>query len=169
MQINLDLKMAVHAAVLAEVEARMAAARETMDAAQESANNETKSSMGDKYETGRAMAQRAHAQAAQQLAQARNLKQILSRIDPAAKCRKVTLGALVQCTMGVIYCAVATGRLEVNGTAIFSISPASLAHQRRDVAPSGHDPTHRPARPRSVRPHRLLREREVRRRRRERK
>ena len=50
------LKPALHAACAAFLAERIAAATTAMQAAQESANSDTKSSAGDKYETGREMA-----------------------------------------------------------------------------------------------------------------
>ncbi|GAA4346568.1 hypothetical protein GCM10023185_01010 [Hymenobacter saemangeumensis] len=47
----MSLKPFLHAACLAFVEQRIAAARAAMEAAQESALSNTKSSAGDKYET----------------------------------------------------------------------------------------------------------------------
>ena len=49
------------------VEHRLATAQQAMDAAQQSANQEEKSSAGDKYETGRAMAQLERDKAATQV------------------------------------------------------------------------------------------------------
>ena len=50
------IKFRLHAACQTFIEQRMAAAAQAMQAAQESANSDTKSSAGDKYETGREMA-----------------------------------------------------------------------------------------------------------------
>ncbi|MFC7667887.1 hypothetical protein ACFQT0_11175 [Hymenobacter humi] len=66
-------KRALHAACQAFIQERIDAARTAMQAAQESSSSETKSSAGDKYETGREMANAerdrnaAHMQQAQQL------------------------------------------------------------------------------------------------------
>ncbi|MDB5240215.1 MAG: hypothetical protein JWP57_840, partial [Spirosoma sp.] len=51
---HLLLKQALHARCRHYVQQRIDTARQAMEAAQESANSESKSSAGDKYETGRA-------------------------------------------------------------------------------------------------------------------
>ena len=67
------IKPALHALCQTFIEQRISAARTAMQAAQESSSSETKSSAGDKYETGREMANAerdrnaAHMQQAQQL------------------------------------------------------------------------------------------------------
>ena len=62
------------------IEERRSAARQAMQAAQEAANGEGKSSAGDKYETARAMAQADRDRAARQLAEADELAGQLARI-----------------------------------------------------------------------------------------
>ena len=56
--------------------------QEAISGAQNSANEETKSSAGDKYETGRAMAQLEIEKNMTQLAEAKRLKQTLEQIAP---------------------------------------------------------------------------------------
>ena len=77
---NSQIKKHLHERCLAIVQQRMCDAKEAMDGAQQSANQEEKSSAGDKYETGRAMAQIARDQAAQQLDEALKLKNALDQI-----------------------------------------------------------------------------------------
>ncbi|MCU0369347.1 MAG: 3-oxoacyl-ACP synthase, partial [Cyclobacteriaceae bacterium] len=59
------------------VNRRIENARLASESAQDSANMEEKSSAGDKYETGRAMAQLENEKALQQLAEANKLKSLL--------------------------------------------------------------------------------------------
>ena len=62
------------------VHQRIASAQDAIRMAQDSANEEGKSSAGDKYETGRAMAQLEIEKASSQLAEANKLKQALEQI-----------------------------------------------------------------------------------------
>lgn len=96
-----------------------------IDAAQESANSETKSSAGDKYETGRAMAQNERDRNAVQLQQARQLLGELQRINPDAACDTVRPGALVATSMGQFYIGISAGKLTVAGTDYFAVSAAA--------------------------------------------
>ena len=66
---------------MAYVHERIAATQEAIYTAQLSANEETKSSAGDKYETGRAMAQLEIEKNTAQLAEALKLKQMLKQIS----------------------------------------------------------------------------------------
>jgi hypothetical protein len=62
------------------VEDRLATAQQAMDAAQQSANQEEKSSAGDKYETGRAMAQLERDKAATQVEENKKMLTVLRQI-----------------------------------------------------------------------------------------
>jgi hypothetical protein len=53
----MDIKIKLYQYCVEFIDKRIAGAREAIQIAQDSANEETKSSAGDKYETGRAMAQ----------------------------------------------------------------------------------------------------------------
>ncbi len=90
--------------------------------AQESANEEGKSSAGDKHETGRAMAQLESEKAAKQLQEAMDLLAILKRIDPEAVHQSAGLGSLVTTDQGNFYLSVAVGKVEVEGFNCFAIS-----------------------------------------------
>lgn len=89
-------------------------ARVGIAAAQESSNTETKSSAGDKYETGRAMAQQERDRHAIQLHEAQQLLDVLQRINPELPCTTVRLGALVQTSMGLFYISIGAGRLRTS-------------------------------------------------------
>ena len=118
-------KPALHAACAAFVAQRIAAATAAMQAAQESANSETKSSAGDKYETGRAVAQEERNRNAAQLHQARQLQAELARISPAAPCDTVRPGALVETSLGWFYVAIGAGRLAAGGLEVTAVSAAA--------------------------------------------
>jgi len=120
-----DLKKQLHAHCGALVQQRIADAKQAMDNAQESANQEEKSSAGDKYETGRAMAQIARDQAAQQLDEALKLKNALDQINPNVSHSKVGFGNLVITDQSRFYIAISAGKLEIDGEVYFAISPHS--------------------------------------------
>lgn len=87
-------------------------------------NNETKSSMGDKYETSREMVQQEINNLQVQLnenIQARNsLKTLNTNLH-----QKIGLGSLVQTDKGFFYIAVSLGDITFNGKKIFVISTES--------------------------------------------
>ncbi len=118
-----DLKKQLHERCVAVVLQRMADAKQAMDAAQESANQEEKSSAGDKYETGRAMAQIARDQAAQQLDEALKLKNALDQINTSASSARVVLGSLVITDQNRFYISISAGKLDIEQKDYLAISP----------------------------------------------
>ena len=93
--------------------------------AQSAANNETKSSAGDKHETGRAMAQLETEKLTAQLSEALKLEQVLSKINPASVHQQIGLGSLVTTNNGVFYISVSLGKIEINDQIVFVISSIS--------------------------------------------
>jgi hypothetical protein len=118
-------KSPLHAACQAFIEQRISAARTAMQAAQESSNSETKSSAGDKYETGREMANAERDRNAAHLQQAQQLQAELARISPELPCDTVRPGALVHTSMGRFYIGVSAGKLAVEGPEVFAVSSAA--------------------------------------------
>jgi transcription elongation GreA/GreB family factor len=123
--INQLIKPQLHALCLAYVQERINACQAAIQAAQESANSETKSSAGDKYETGRAMAQNERDRNTVQLRQAQQLQGELQRINPELPCDTVRPGALVHTSMGVFYLGISAGKLTVEGKDYFAVSAAA--------------------------------------------
>lgn len=97
---------------------------------QDAANNETKSSAGDKYETGRAMMQQEKGKYMQQLSQAAFLRAQLTQINPEQTFDKVRFGAVVKTKLANYFIAISAGRMEVKGEKYYVISPqAPLAQE----------------------------------------
>ena len=110
---------------MAFVAERIAAARTAMQAAQESSSSETKSSAGDKYETGREMANAERDRNAAHLQQAQQLQAELARIRPDAACDTVRPGALVTTSLGRFYLSIGAGALAGEEPAVFAVSAAA--------------------------------------------
>lgn len=108
-----------------QLDTRVQAAQEAMQNAQDSANEETKSSAGDKYETGRAMAQIERDRHAQLYDQLRQERAVLDRIDPDFVFKRVGLGALVKTSVGVFFVSISAGMVEVERQKIIAMSPQS--------------------------------------------
>ena len=117
------IKHHLHALCHAFIEERIAAARTAMQAAQESSSSETKSSAGDKYETGREMANAERDRNAAHMQQAQQLQAELARINPEAACDTVRPGALVSTSMGRFYISISAGQLV--GHDVFAVSAAA--------------------------------------------
>ena len=104
---------------------RIDASRTAIDAAQRSANEETKSSSGDKYETGRAMAQLEIEKNTAQYAEALKLKNSLDRIRIDLSAETVQPGSLVLTDQGVFFIAISLGKVVIAKESYLVIAPAS--------------------------------------------
>lgn len=91
----------------------------------ESTRNETKSSAGDKYETGRAMLQIEQDNVRKQLKDALEQKAAFEQIDIARDSAKITLGSLVKTDKGYFFISMALGKINIEGAAVIALSPQS--------------------------------------------
>ncbi len=87
--------------------------------------SETKSSAGDKHETGRAMLQLEMEKAGQQLNQVQQMKLLLERINIVETTEIVRLGALVKTNFANYFIAVSTGKITCDKVIYYAISPNS--------------------------------------------
>ena len=92
---------------------------------QQSLSSETKSSAGDKHETGRAMVQLEREKAGHQLAEINKILTVLSKIDPKTNHSHVGLGSLVFTSKANYYIAASLGPLDLDGKAYYAISPGT--------------------------------------------
>ncbi|ADY51795.1 hypothetical protein Pedsa_1227 [Pseudopedobacter saltans DSM 12145] len=84
-------------------------------------NTDTKSSMGDKYETSREMLQQEINMLERQLAEIQKQKEIFSRIR-ADFTNKVSLGALVSTSLGELFVSASIGEIKIDNYLIKTIS-----------------------------------------------
>ncbi len=89
---------------------------------QESLTSETKSSAGDKHETGRAMLQLEREKLGQQLLQAENMKQTLSKVTVTNNTKTVGLGSLVYTEKGNYFLAISAGEFKLDVDKVYCIS-----------------------------------------------
>ncbi|KMQ62173.1 hypothetical protein ACM40_07645 [Chryseobacterium sp. BLS98] len=97
---------------------------ETLIAETRASNNDTKSSMGDKYETGREMLQQEINNLQRQLNESLNQRSILQKISAEAS-DKVQNGALVKTDKGLFYVAVSVGEIISENQKIMTVSAES--------------------------------------------
>lgn len=84
--------------------------------------SETKSSAGDKHETGRAMLQLEREKAGHQLAETEKLIELLNKIEPKLISEKIGLGSLVYTSKGNYFIAISAGEFELQGSKFYAIS-----------------------------------------------
>ena len=104
---------------------RIHAIQEALENDQASANEETKSSAGDKYETGRAMLQLEIEKNHAQLTGALILKRKLDQINPNQQSHIIRAGSLVICDQGNFFLTISVGQLKVDEKVYAVLSPES--------------------------------------------
>ncbi len=119
-----DLRKALLDQCVQDVKVRISGIEQAVRLVQQSANEDTKSTAGDKYETARAMAQLEMEKLNEQLVEAKKQLQTLVSISPG-KSDVVRPGSLVTTNEGTFFIATSLGRIMVDGTPCFVISPQS--------------------------------------------
>ncbi|OIQ23398.1 3-oxoacyl-ACP synthase [Lacinutrix sp. MedPE-SW] len=104
------------------IENRLKTVQETIAGIQESLLSETKSSAGDKHETGRAMLQLEREKAGKQLAEIQKTNLILSKIDYQKSANKVSLGSIIYTNKVNYFIAISAGVIEYNNESFYAIS-----------------------------------------------
>ncbi|WP_299362963.1 3-oxoacyl-ACP synthase [Winogradskyella sp.] len=89
---------------------------------QKSLETETKSSAGDKHETGRAMLQLEREKAGQQLADIKKQFELLNKINPEIEKNTVALGSIVFTSKSNYFLGVSVGELKVGTDKFYAIS-----------------------------------------------
>jgi hypothetical protein len=125
-----DLKQQLYHACQRHIDGRVDTLTELLRSFQEAANEETKSSAGDKYETGRAMAHLEIEKLQNQLADAQRMKSDLSRVSPLEKSEIIRLGSLVFTSHGNFFIAVNAGEHQVGEQRFFVVSSAAPLAQK---------------------------------------
>ncbi|MCR8667308.1 3-oxoacyl-ACP synthase [Aestuariibaculum sp. M13] len=121
----MEIKQALYEQCAVLVSNRLETVKKQIAQIQESLSSETKSTAGDKHETGRAMLQLEREKAGQQLAEINKIKEVLSRIDVKIASKKVGLGSVVFTSQANYFVAVSLGELKVNDVAFYAISPST--------------------------------------------
>lgn len=98
---------------------------ETISSNQTALQSETKSSAGDKHETGRAMLQLEMEKAGQQIANIQQMKETLAKIDVLKKSTNAHLGSLIKTNTGNYFLSVSVGQFKVDNELYFAVSVSS--------------------------------------------
>ena len=116
------------------VEQKIVIAEQSIASAKESRDNDTKSSAGDKYETGREMMQAEINKSETQLNVALQLKEDLKKINTERIHSTVEQGSLVTSSLGKYFISIGFGRVFIDKEEFYCISLASpigkLLHKR---------------------------------------
>lgn len=118
----MNIKKILHEHTLSLIQQRIDTAKSAMEAAAEAATQETKSSVGDKYETGRAMMQNEKEKNKIQLIKAIQLKSQLKALSPERKSEIVEHGSLVVCNAATFYFSIGWGKVQLENKDYFVVS-----------------------------------------------
>ena len=124
-----ELKQKLYQECLNYVQRSIDAAQQGINEAQQAAKDDTKSSAGDKYETGREMAQQESNRNMAQLHQANKLKVQLNTV-PVTTSNIVDNGSIVITDSGNFYIAIGAGTMQIEGINYFAISLVSPIGQK---------------------------------------
>jgi len=137
--LQLKIKEALFEQCEAFVNKRLYNIENAISSNQKALQSETKSSAGDKHETGRAMLQLEMEKAGQQLAGIVQMKEILAKIDLSKTSKNACLGSLILTEKAGYFLSISAGQLVVEDTVYFAISVSSpigkllLGKQEKEV------------------------------------
>ncbi len=126
----MPIKNQLHSLCLAYIEQRLATAQQALEMANSSANEDTKSSAGDKYETTREMIQQEIDKHQAAIGEAVKQKQFLQLINPERKTEVIQPGSLVTTDKNIFYISISAGALTLNGNKYMAVAAFSPIGQQ---------------------------------------
>jgi hypothetical protein len=119
---KLEVKKHIYNYCLEFVESRLKTIKNSIFELQQSLDTETKSSAGDKHETGRAMLQIELEKAGNQLLEIQKTKDILKKTDITKSSEIICLGSLVFTSKSNYFIAISAGNISVDDQQFYTIS-----------------------------------------------
>ena len=121
----MTFKELLHAHCQQIVDDRIKLTQKLISEAQQAANQDGKSSMGDKYETNREMMALEMRKASEQLQEASKLKKVLGTINPNTIAQTVGIGTFTSTSIGDFFVSVSLGKVNVEEQEVFVLSAVS--------------------------------------------
>jgi len=121
----MKLKQNLYNQCKAQLNTRLEVIQNKISDIQNSLQSETKSTAGDKHETGRAMLQLEREKTGQQLAQLQKQQKILQKLNLEQKHIKAALGSVVKTSEANYFICVSVGELNYNQELFYAISAAT--------------------------------------------
>ena len=137
--LQLKIKEALFSQCESFVNKRLQTVEAVLSSNQKALQSETKSSAGDKHETGRAMLQLEMEKAGQQLAGITQMQVVLSKIDISKTSKNACLGSVIITAKVSYFLSISAGQLVVADKSYFAISVSSpigkllLGKQEKDM------------------------------------
>lgn len=120
-----DLKKALYNSCFNFIEQREETINRIINSNKSALTSETKSSAGDKHETGRAMLQLEMEKTSQQLDGIHDMRLILSKVMIDDISEIIRLGSVVITNRGNYFLAISAGEINISGSKYFAVSTAS--------------------------------------------
>jgi len=118
----LQIKQTLHKLLIEGLNERIKETQTTLDSAIQSRNNDTKSSAGDKHETGREMLQQEIDQNTTRIAVLNQQLLALNRIKPESCHPFISNGSIVTTNTGIYFISIAAQKIQLNNQDIFPLS-----------------------------------------------
>lgn len=115
----------VKEAVLAQLQKQITSIKEQIASLTEDAQNDAKSSAGDKHETGLAMMHLEQEKLSAKLRDLVKSETIVLKLPEEKQIDKVTLGSIVKTNKGIFYVSIAIPALKVQNQIVVCISPSA--------------------------------------------
>ena len=116
-------KKIVHRAILENLNERIESLNSILKETFEATAEDSKSSAGDKHETGVAMAQLEQEKLTKQINEFLVLKEAVLKINPSKVHSKIEIGSLVETNNGWYYFSIGLGAVKIEETIIFAMNP----------------------------------------------
>ena len=116
-------KKIVHRAILENLNERIESLNSILKETFEATAEDSKSSAGDKHETGVAMAQLEQEKLTKQINEFIQLKEALLKINPSKVHSKIEIGSLVETNNGWYYFSIGLGAVKIDETIVFAMNP----------------------------------------------
>jgi hypothetical protein len=121
----MTVKENVHAACLKELNNSIIFFQKSLNDLKDGAQNDAKSSAGDKHETSLSMMQIEQEKIRKQLKEVKEMKALLEKLNPHVVSHKINSGSLIKTNIGYFYIAVALGKLKLDYLELYVMSPQS--------------------------------------------
>lgn len=118
----MNLKEKLHQLCLEIVNERNANIQQNFTSIQEAMLSETKSSAGDKHETGRAMLQLEREKLGNQLVEIQKVTEILQKINPTIVAKQGCLGSIIYTSQANYFISVSVGEVSANDEKFYAIA-----------------------------------------------
>lgn len=125
----MKIKQQLHLKCQELLQNRLRVLEKSMNDIYNNLESETKSTAGDKHETGRAMLHLEREKLGHQLAIINNQLQVSNKINLEAQISRVVLGSLVYTTQANYFISVSMGELKAGKIRAYAISPMSPVGQ----------------------------------------